>query len=447
SLTPLEVNTGWFCIDAEIVPSFLRRLQLHHKRVYHTVHDVYEEDYGWCSSVVNLGKLTCHRLEITDLYNVTPEDAKRAKLRDNNPDLRDLTLSWYSNRVDNKRDAEVLESLIPPRTLEGFKLLRYKSRNFPNWMLDISSYLPYLTSIRLDSLICDSLPPFGKLPNLRLLHIEDIPNLRKIGKEFYAEEGTCKRLRVLKLYSLWNFEEWWTTRSGEEEDEFLIPNLHQLELLSCPKLKFLPYAPKSMYWYLFNSDEVLPVHGLGRLSSSTLPFRAEITSLDFSPDKWDRLQQLTTLEELKVVGFGSLSSLPEAIPCFPSLRILHLCFPDLEILPEWLGQLITLEELHISNCPNLTTLPASIQNLTALKTLHIMLCPRLVERCKGEDAHKVSLIPKVELDGRRLVPGQPIERSESDSQENLSESGSDSQSQQEQDLKESEHNLQSETVL
>jgi aquaporin TIP len=155
-----------------------------------------------------------------------------------------------------------------------------------------------------------------------------------------------------------------------------------------------------MYWHVINSDEILPpVHGFGRLSSSTLPFEAKIGSLDFTADKWGRLQHLATLEELTIVArVSSLSSLPEATPCFPSLRKLHLELVNLEILPEWLGQLITLEELNISVSPILTSLPQSIRNLTALKRLKIFDCPRLVERCIAEDAHKISHIPEVDLE-------------------------------------------------
>ncbi|TKW29463.2 hypothetical protein SEVIR_3G396601v4 [Setaria viridis] len=457
SLTLFEVSTASYFINNMKAPCILSRLKLQ-ETIVHNVHDVQEEDYGWCSSIVSLGELTCQRLQIEGLHNVKrPEDAEVAKLRDN-PDLRELILTWYDARgTENRRDAEVLENLVPPRTLEGFELRGYMSRNFPNWMVDISSYLPYLTSIHLRGLeACDSLPPLGRLPNVRLLHMELIPNIRKIGKEFYGEEGTCKKLRIIQLKGLSNLDEWWTTRSGDEDDEFLIPNLHRLEVHSCPRLKFLPCPPKSMYWELHGSDEVLPVHGFGWISSSTLPFRAEIQSTDFSHDKWGRLQHLTTLEELWVMDSGSFSTFPEASPCFPSLRYLRMSLANLEMLPEWLGQLTTLKQLVIYDCPNLTSLPASIRNLTTLKTLEIWSCPRLIERCKGEDAHKISHIPDVRLGHpleAYLFSGQPIERSESDSQANLSEPKSDSQSesdslsQLEQDLKESERELQSERVV
>ncbi|CAN6334871.1 unnamed protein product [Urochloa humidicola] len=388
-LTVLDISGG------RIIGRMLRKPE---GSIVHEVHDVQEEDYGWCSSIVSLGKLTCQRLEIKDLNNVKlPEDAERAKLRDN-PDLRQLRLTWYSDGAEgteNRRDAEVFENLVPPRTLEMFELDGYMSRNFPNWMLDISSYLPYLTYISLSRLnACDSLPPLGRLPNLRILLMVNIPNIRKIGKEFNGEEGTCKRLRIIDLRGLWNLEEWWITRSGDED---LIPNLHSLNVKNCPKLKFLPYPPKSMYWDLEDSDEVLPLHGFGQLSSSTVPFRAKIWSDNFSADKWGRLQHLTTLEELTIISYSSFLTFPEASPCFPSLRYLKLLLPNLEMLPEWLGQLITLEVLVIYCCPKLASLPSSIRNLAALKRLEIWKCPRLVERCKGEDAHKISHIPRVDL--------------------------------------------------
>jgi aquaporin TIP len=95
-----------------------------------------------------------------------------AKLRDN-PDLRELILTWSAwCHAENRRDVEVLENLVPPRTLERYDLRGYMSTNFPNWMDDISSCLPYLTSICLYNLsACDSLPPLGRLPNLRSLRL------------------------------------------------------------------------------------------------------------------------------------------------------------------------------------------------------------------------------------------------------------------------------------
>jgi Leucine-rich repeat (LRR) protein len=410
TLTRLRISRGHFPTLVR-ARDILARLKLPGS----TIHDVHEKDNGECSSIVELGQLTCHALEIRQLENVKcPEEAERCKLRDN-PELRELGLHWTHKSIIVEKTKEdmckvVLEHLIPPRILEDFTLTGYISKDFPKWMIEISTYLPYLMSIRLISLTtCDSLPPFGQLPNLRLLHLMNIPNIRKVGKEFFGEEGRCRKLRVIELKSLENLDEWWTTRSCGEEEEFLIPNLHRLHVANCPKLKFMPYPPKSIYWYLEKSDEVLPALGFGQLSSPTLPFHATLKNCNLSPDKWGRLEHLATLEELKVLGDRSLRTLPEVNPCLPCLRYLHLHLVGLEVLPEWLEQLTTLEEFRIFFCPNLTSLPRSIEKLTALKKLTIRGCPRLVESCQGEDAHKICHIPEVVLNNKKFVPAQLTE--------------------------------------
>ncbi|PNT72263.1 hypothetical protein BRADI_2g41927v3 [Brachypodium distachyon] len=346
-----------------------------------TLHTVHEIEHKGCSSIVELAQLTCRELYVEELQNVRhPADAERAKLRDKS-DLRMLILGWGSQ---GDQDRSVLERLVPPRTIEKFMLTGYMCKDFPNWMSEISSYLPSLTYLGLSDFgTCDALPPFARLPNLRSLKMENIPNIRKIGREFYGEGGTCMKLRAVTLMSMENLVEWWTTRSGEENEEFLIPNLHSVELVDCPKLKFLPYPPRCMLWSITNSDEVLPQGGFGMLLSSTLPFEMVIRNCNFSLDKWDGLQHLPTLEILQVASCCGFRVLPEAIRCFMSLRNLYLgSLKDLELLPEWLGQLETFP---------------SFRNLTALKDLSIWGCPTLVDRCQGEDADMVSHIPEVIL--------------------------------------------------
>ncbi|GJM95234.1 hypothetical protein PR202_ga11946 [Eleusine coracana subsp. coracana] len=168
-----------------------------------------------------------------------------------------------------------------------------------------------------------------------------------------------------------------------------------------------------MQWDLLKSDEVLPAHGFGQLSSSTLPFLARIRCNCLSPKHWDAVKHLAaTLEILELRSYErGLRTLPAINPCFPCLRSLDLGFPDLEILPEWLWHLNHLEDLRISGCSNLTSLPYGIQNLTALKKLMIVGCPRLSQKCANEDAHKISHIPNVMLQ-YIWVRGQPIDRPE-----------------------------------
>ena len=181
-------------------------------------------------------------------------------------------------------------------------------------MFDISSYLPFLSELTLHGLeACDCLPPFGALPNLRRISLKNIPNISKIGKEFYGEGGPCMQLRVLDLASMENLVEWWTTESCKENEEFLIPNLHLLVVKDCPNLKFLPYPPRSMNWFLSNSETALPEQGFGKLSSSIRPCKMGLERFSFSEGMLGRLKHFANLEKFFIIYVSGLSTLPEVM--------------------------------------------------------------------------------------------------------------------------------------
>ncbi|VAI40812.1 unnamed protein product [Triticum turgidum subsp. durum] len=341
------------------------------RRRLNLVGNVHEVKSGECS-IVDLVGLACSDLKLEGLQNVEHPGADSLKLRDKS-DIRVLQLCW-----EDEGGESVLDRLVPPRTLEDFSLIGYRSSEFPDWMFDISSYLPFLSELNLKGLeACDHLPPFGALPNLRRLSLHNIPNIRKIGKKFYGEGGPCLKLRVLMLNSMENLEEWWTTESTKENEEFLIPNLHYLEVVNCQKLKFLPYPPRSMFWFLSNSERVLPERGSGKLSSSIPPSEMVLGNCSFSEDKWDRLQHFPTLEIFQLTSISGLRTLPEVMRCFSSLTALHLSkLKDLGALPVWLGLLESVQKIVILDCPSMTSLPESMKNLTALKIL-------ILSECKG----------------------------------------------------------------
>ncbi|XBI21956.1 hypothetical protein VPH35_063029 [Triticum aestivum] len=226
SLTRFGATEG----TPKVIASF-RKIQKHLNFPGIIEHGVQEIENKGCSSIVKLAQLTCYQMHVSQLQNVrNPEDAEIAKLRDKS-DLRQLTLRWGNQGGEGK---SILENLVPPQTLDSFCLGGYMSKDFPKWMSDISSYLPSLTYLGLCDLgTCDTLPSFGQLPNLRGISMENIPNVRKIGKEFFGRGRKCIKLRSIQLWLMENLAELWTTRSGEENEEFLIPNLHHLSVFNC----------------------------------------------------------------------------------------------------------------------------------------------------------------------------------------------------------------------
>lgn len=76
----------------------------------------------------------------------------------------------------------------------------------------------------------------------------------------------------------------------------------------------------------------------------------------------------------------------------------------MEALPEWLGNLASLQSLRIWSCTDLKYLPTAkaMKCLAKLETVKIYFCPVLDERCKkesGPEWHKISHIPNIALGG------------------------------------------------
>ncbi|RZC86851.1 hypothetical protein C5167_030207 [Papaver somniferum] len=111
-----------------------------------------------------------------------------------------------------------------------------------------------------------------------------------------------------------------------------------------------------------------------------------------------------SLRELKICGWPTLLDdvLPDQLQLLTSLELLSIKdFPCLLGLPEWFGELSSLQTLDIECCSRLKYLPSEEQmlRLTSLEILNIRDCPLLLKRCcrccGKEEWHKVARLKQV----------------------------------------------------
>ncbi|KAL4637209.1 hypothetical protein ACB092_03G063300 [Castanea dentata] len=176
--------------------------------------------------------------------------AKNAQLK-KKIGLHTLSIWFVGWDFEDKRresDALVLNALESPPNLEYLSIEMYQATTMSlNWMMSLTKLKMF--DIRYTFL--EHLPPLGKLPFLKSLHIKVAKYLKKVGNEFLGIEPGQKKDNIivfpnLEALTFDNFREWeeWIGIGVEEDEEdciiTIMPHLQQLEIWSCPKLKSLP---------------------------------------------------------------------------------------------------------------------------------------------------------------------------------------------------------------
>ncbi|MED6184920.1 hypothetical protein PIB30_052066 [Stylosanthes scabra] len=143
-------------------------------------------------------------LEIKKLENIVDvKEAKVAKIMDKK-NLDGLWLEWCSGDdmvLSSQTERDMLDSLQPHNGLKELKIRGYKGTVFPDWIGNFC--YQNMTSVTLKYCKnCCMLPSLGQLPFLKSLSIRGFPELKRIGMEFYKNEGDHHSLHIPPFPSL-----------------------------------------------------------------------------------------------------------------------------------------------------------------------------------------------------------------------------------------------------
>ncbi|KAL4631820.1 hypothetical protein ACB092_04G005200 [Castanea dentata] len=376
-------------------------------------------------------------INIYSLENVEDkEEAKSAKLK--KKEIFKLGLNWNYSRVEVSydKDVKVLEGLQPHPNLKSLTIQFYRGKKFPSWV-GLSSLYHNLIEIKLTHCMkCEEVPTLGQLPCLRVLEMEGMEEVICIGSEFYFySDGSYRNtttlfsaLRILKLVAMETLEEWKDAKDLTTADEVLsvFPCLEELSIGWCNKLRYLPDSLRTCVslqkLVVWNCPELSSLPGVRSLQKLVVEDCPNLMSLPgvgsiirrgiedppnglqsvIYPENGDfRLPSTSSihpsLQKLKLTWCGSL--LLDQIQYFIALKILWIEESyEMVALPEWFGNLSSLQELYLLRCWELVHLPTeeAMRRLTQLKTLIIYDCPEF----EDNELIKISHVPWVQINDR-----------------------------------------------
>ncbi|KAL2506087.1 putative disease resistance RPP13-like protein 1 [Abeliophyllum distichum] len=164
----------------------------------------------------------------------------------------------------------------------------------------------------------------------------------------------------------------------------MLSNLPNEMLKSCTSLQHLEvYGCKNLI------TSFPKLSGMGCLNSlRELWIGGFSNSVHFNSfqDTLNGIEHIKSLQILHLRGQADWVSLPYQLQNLTSLEELHIDNFGMDALPDWFGNMSSLEELIILECEKIRHLPSkeAMQRLTKLKGIYIRDCPLLEERCRQQ---------------------------------------------------------------
>ncbi|GLT82906.1 hypothetical protein SLE2022_012330 [Rubroshorea leprosula] len=219
----------------------------------------------------------------------------------------------------------------------------------------------------------ESIPSLDGLSSLETLSIEICGGLTSLPNGL----SSCTAIETLKISNCNNLI--WTS-----EDLRDLRSLVELEITWCRELR--------------------NIRGLGEILGCLTRLR-KLSFGGFSAEVEELEEYPNQLEELSLIGWEKPKYLPCQIQYLTALRKLSLRgFHGIEALPDWLGNLSSLQSLDIISCRSLRYVKA-IERLSNLKRLDIRACAALSERCakeSGSEWNNISHIPDISIHGKNI---------------------------------------------
>ncbi|XP_047173008.1 putative disease resistance protein RGA1 isoform X2 [Vigna umbellata] len=272
-------------------------------------------------------------------------------------------------------------------------------------------------------------------PSLEELIVDNLPNLERLLRDEGVE--MVPRLSQLRIDDVLNFKvprlpcvETVHARGIEAVTSFMEGVGESMACLKTLSIKFIKGvvvlpdefrrlgALQELYIREWYDVEYFPEHvleGLTSLRTLSVEYCEKLKSLsegvrhlaclenlriDNCPELVALPSNMSQLTALRYVSISYCCTLPDGLQGVPSLGSLDISCCKCTSLPDWLGDMTSLQKLSIVYCTELRSVPSSLQHLTNLSHLRIDGCPHLKKRCKretGEDWQYIKHIPKIQL--------------------------------------------------
>ncbi|RVX02668.1 Disease resistance protein RGA2 [Vitis vinifera] len=189
--------------------------------------------------------------------------------------------------------------------------------------------------------------------------------------------------------------------------------LRTLIIAECPRLSSLPKHLPALENLIIGDCESLDlgnrngekegnIQGFGSLRNLYI---SELPKLEILPRWLFQVPTSNNLLYLSIDNCENFRALSESLSLTSLDTLVIKDCSELLALPEGMGHLTALRQLQIERCDNLAALPEKMRRLTALTQLKIEGCPKLAERCKprtGEDWNKIAHVKDIYLNGQKI---------------------------------------------